>query len=203
MLPPSPPIIDCHLCGKTVILDDFDASSKYYKIMQEQHVCFSCAFWIDKIATPPSDFIIAGGHYFIIHPCVKRPDNKLMGFHGAEFYFRKFDGTLVKSNNVWHHGEIPQHFRKDLPDTAYFLSLITYQRLKNDTHLCLAKGCWDRYHCLRYDTSCEKDGPFNIVPASHKIGNEKCPSFINVSELKSEYNENNYRKQNRQDNLEV
>ena len=102
----------------------------------------------------------------------------ILGFGGHEFYIRKFDGTLIKSNNVWHQGKIPEHFRKDLPDTADFLTLMDFQKLKNDPYKCMAKGCWDRYHCLRYDQSCEKDGPFNIIPDSHIPGNEHCPSFV-------------------------
>ena len=32
--------------------------------------------------------------------------------------------------------------------------------------------------------SCERDGPFNKIPANHTIGDENCPSFININELK-------------------
>lgn len=31
---------------------------------------------------------------------------------------------------------------------------------------------------------CERDGPFNKIPANHTIGDENCPSFININELK-------------------
>lgn len=179
-----PLIIKCHLCGATERLDDYGTSSPFYNTMREQHVCFSCAFWLDKIQNPPADREIIKGHHYTIHPTAKRPDNILRGFNGKEFFIRRFDGTLIKSNNVWHQGEIPERFRKDLLDTATFISLMTFQRLQNDSHRCLAKGCWDRYHCFRYDLSCEKDGAFNKIPTNHHIGDEHCPSFINIAELK-------------------
>ena len=106
-----------------------------------------------------------------------------MATNSVDPAFAKIE-TLIKSNNIWHQGEIPEHFRKQLPDTANFLSLITYTKLSNDPHKCHAKGCWDRYNCLRYNLSCERDGPFNKIPANHTIGDENCPSFININELK-------------------
>ncbi|MDU1634435.1 MAG: hypothetical protein E6834_17900, partial [Bacteroides ovatus] len=145
----------------------------------------NCAFWMDKIAHPDIGNEVIGSHYYIVYPFVKRPNNVIKGSEGKEFYIRRFDGTLIKSNNIWHQGEIPEYFRKQLPNTANFLSLITYTKLSNDSHKCHAKGCWDRYNCLRYNLSCcERDGPFNKIPANHTIGDENCPSFININELK-------------------
>lgn len=167
----------CSLCGKTDDLSNYDPS-EYLLLMHKHHVCFHCAFWMDKIQNPPVNREIINGHHYIIHPFAKRPHNVILGFGGHEFYIRRFDGTLIKSNNVWHQGKIPEHFRKDLPDTADFLTLMDFQKLKNDPYKCMAKGCWDRYHCLRYDQSCEKDGLFNIIPDSHIPGNEHCPSFV-------------------------
>lgn len=172
---PSP--FTCCLCGET---DDFSnyVLSEYFWFMRKHHVCFTCAVWMDKIQNPSVGQEIINGHYYIVHPFARRPHNIVLGFGGHEFYIRRFDGTLIKSNNVWHQGEIPEHFRRELPDTADFLTLIDFQNLKNDPHKCTAKGCWDRYHCLRYDRSCEKNGPFNSVPSSHVAGDERCPSFV-------------------------
>lgn len=174
----------CNLCHREDDLDGYIVNNAITQIMQERQVCFQCAFWMDKIAHPCEGTEIIGGHYYIVYPFVKRPENVLKGSYGKEFYIRKFDGTLLKSNNVWYQGEIPEHFRDQYPNTANFLSLLTYMRLLKDNHKCYAKGCWDRYHCVRYDLSCESGSPFNIVPKKHVIGNEKCPSFININKLK-------------------
>jgi len=178
-----PLIIECQLCGKTEALDDFDPSSPLYDTMHDRHLCYSCAFWTDKIEHPLPDREVINGHHYTVHPFAHRPENVLRGFFGKEFCIRRFDGTLVKSNNVWHQGKIPERFRQALPDTAVFISLMAYQRLLNDCHKCMAKGCWDRYHCFRYDLSCEKNGAFNKIPTNHHVGDEHCPSFINRSEL--------------------
>lgn len=173
----------CDLCGEEDNVDEYISSCELLPIMIERHVCFRCAFWIDKIEHPVVGREIINGHHFVVHPFVKRPENVLKGFGGHEFYIRRFDGTLIKSNNVWHQGEIPAHFRSQLPDTAVFLTLMDYQNLVNHPYKCTAKGCWDRYHCLRYDLSCESEGPFNKVPDNHKIGSERCPSFIHSTNL--------------------
>lgn len=175
LVQPSP--FTCNLCGKEDDFSDYD-SSKYLLLMHKHHICFNCAFWIDKIQNPPANREIINGHHYIIHPPAKRPHNVVLGFLGREFYIREFNGILIKSNNIWHQGKIPEHFKKELPDTADFLTLIDFQNLINDPHKCYAKGCWDRYHCLRYDSSCEIDGPFNTIPKSHIIGSEHCPSFV-------------------------
>ncbi|MDC2372779.1 hypothetical protein [Bacteroides ovatus] len=181
----SPPIIiTCELCNTLENLDECNPPGEILRIMSKRNVCSNCAFWMDKIAHPDIGNEVIGSHYYIVYPFVKRPNNVIKGSEGKEFYIRRFDGTLIKSNNIWHQGEIPEHFRKQLPDTANFLSLITYTKLSNDSHKCHAKGCWDRYNCLRYNLSCERDGPFNKIPANHTIGDENCPSFININELK-------------------
>lgn len=177
-----PLVFNCSLCGQEDNLDEYN-SCAILDIMRQKQVCFNCAFWIDKINNPPIGQEIIGGHHYIVHPFVKRPENIIKGFLGREFYIRKLDGTLIKSNNVWHQGKIPEHFKNQFPDTANFLPLMIFQRLANDPHICKAKGCWDRYHCLRYDKTSEGDIPFNIVPESHCAGDEHCPSFINKNVL--------------------
>ena len=175
----------CNVCQQEENIDDYDSSCKYLPVMAKQEICFKCAFWMDKIANPPPNRVIIGGFHYTIHPFVKRPNNVIKGFAGREFYVRKLDGTLIKSNNVWCQGEIPPQFRDKLPDTANFLSLMTFQKLFNNDYKCHAKGCWDRYHCIRYNLECESDGPFNNVPTNHIVGSENCPSFININELKT------------------
>jgi len=180
----SPKHYNCELCGQQDCLDNYLDNCDYLPIMAKRHVCFHCAFWIHKIENPPPNRMIIGGCHYTVHPFMKRPNNVIKGFSGREFYIRKMNGQLIKSNNVWCQGNIPEQFRPQLPDDAHFLSLMTFQKLSHDNHQCFAKGCWDRYHCLRYNRENEKGEPFNIVPSNHKVGSENCPSFINLNELK-------------------
>lgn len=157
--------------------------SAYRDIMKEHHICFNCAFWQDRIDTPPYSHEVIGGKYYIVNPSVRRPINRIKGGRGMEYYIRRNDGTLIKTNNLWFQGEIPKQFRDRLPDTARFITLMGYQKLKKDPQKCTSRGCWDRYHCARYDKSCEKGGPWNVIPKNHHPGDENCPSFVNKSKI--------------------
>ena len=40
----------CSLCTKEYDLEDYEPSSKIFKIMEEKNLCFSCAFWTWRLA---------------------------------------------------------------------------------------------------------------------------------------------------------
>lgn len=40
----------CSLCTKEYDLEDYEPSSKIFKIMEERNLCFSCAFWTWRLA---------------------------------------------------------------------------------------------------------------------------------------------------------
>lgn len=42
---------------------------------------------------------------------------------------------------------------------------------------CTAIGCYDRYHCNRYDLASEPTTYKLIIPESHNLGDEDCPSY--------------------------
>ena len=184
LFPDQPILFSCNICNERDDIGIYNKDSPIFKIMHERHVCYRCAYWIDKILNRPIRSEVIGGVMYIANPFVHRPLHVIKGSFGQEYYIRKFDKSLLRVNNLWNLGEIPEVFRDELPDTANFLSLMTYQKLSKDSHTCNAKGCWDRYHCLRYNISIEKGDPFNTVPTSHHIGDEECPSFINIKELK-------------------
>ena len=169
----------CGICSNKDDFCDWDVSSRLFDIMMKHKVCHHCAFWIDLINNPIYGHEIIDGFYFVIHPSVKRPLNVVAFSGGKEHYIRKNDGTLYKSNNIECKGKVPEQFKDKLPNTAVFLKLIDYQNLKNFPFTCAARGCWDRYNCIRYDISIEQEyGKFNEVPESHIIGSEPCPSFV-------------------------
>ena len=175
----------CHICGRTDDFNSYDHECALYQMMKQEHICHQCAYWLYIIQNPPLNMEVIGGVVYVANPFVRRPFNVIKGHRGKEFYIRKRDETILRVNNLWRIGKIPDRFKGYFQETANFLSLMTYQKLTNDPHKCYAKGCWDRYHCLRYNLELEKDGPFNVVPESHHPGSEQCPSFININELKS------------------
>ena len=174
----------CNICGYVDNMNGYNQQCHLLKSMKKEHICHKCAYWLDIIRHPPINMEVIGGVVYVANPFVHRPLQVIKGHFGKEYYIRKYDGSVWRINNLWTLGKIPDRFLQELPDTANFLSLMTYQKLSKDNHKCFAKGCWDRYHCLRYNLQIEKDGAFNTVPTSHLIGDEQCPSFINIDELK-------------------
>lgn len=173
-----PIYFNCSCCEKEDNYALYKTQTELLPYMIEHHVCYECAFWLNIIDNPIYGQEIVDGHFFVVHPSSLRPYHVLNFYNGREFYIRhKKDGSLLKSNNVEYKGEIPTRFRKSLPDTADFLVLMHWQKLKNTPFTCASRGCWDRYNCLRYDQSIETDGPFNVVPKNHAPGSENCPSF--------------------------
>jgi hypothetical protein len=86
-------------------------------------LCFSCHFWRRHIEDPgeaPHRVVVDGHHYIIGEegPAVFK------GFGGAKWRIRFADGRETCTSNLWHQGEIPTHFRGDLPDNAVFVPVI-------------------------------------------------------------------------------
>lgn len=173
----------CSICGAPINIDEFDIRAIITKMMKKEHICFSCAFWSDKIKHPvPGREIINGCHY-VFHEWLKRPI-PFQGSCGQKYYILKNDGSVKRSNNVWFQGEIPDRFKHQLPNTARLITSKAYYTIKSiGCFKCKRKGCWDRYHCYFYDENEEKNGPWNQVPKSHKIGGENCESFLNKNNM--------------------
>lgn len=168
----------CNVCGDSGDYIIYDAESPLFYYMTKNHVCYNCAFWLDIIEHPIYNHEIIDGFYFIVHPFVHRPYHATGFSLGREYYIRKNNGKLIKTNNIECRGEIPAQFREQLSDTAVFLPMIAYQNLVNHPFECHARGCWDRYTCLRYNIEYEREeGAFNEVPENHIPGEEHCPSY--------------------------
>jgi len=169
----------CSCCGVIYETDSFNEKMPLPQMMAKRKICFECAFWIHKIENPLQHREIINGEHYVFKP-VQEEKPYFQGYGGHEFYAIHNDGTIVTSNNVWYQGVIPERFRKRLPNTAKFISKTTFRKLNSNPFICKSAGCWDRYHCLRYDNSIEKQsGPWNQVPKTHKPGEEGCESFIN------------------------
>lgn len=175
---------ECTVCSSMYTSNDFYADNAITGIMQELEVCYNCAYWIDKIRNRPVGSEVLNGHLYIIHPFVKRPMNLIQGSLGKELYIIKNDYTIIRTNNAWDLGKIPERFIQHFPQTGRLMPLLLYQKFSADPHRCYARGCWNRYHCLRYKMELEMDGPFNQVPKGYILGSDPCPTFINTNELK-------------------
>lgn len=173
----------CSCCGTPFELDGFYPSNKLTKKMKAENICFSCAFWKDKIDDPPVNREIIDGQYYIFNPWGKA--RNIQGYGSCAMYIVKNDGDIKRSNNVYYQGQVPDCFKDLLPNTAKFITKMAYINIKKRLGFkCQAKGCWDRYHCFWYNTEIEKEnGPWNTIPASHRPGEEQCESFINKNDI--------------------
>ena len=113
------PIKKCTMCGKEHT-NHYDGEIS--DIMNERGVCFHCAFWIWQHSVDEQgkrDFAIIDGHHYVLEPHtdIAWP----VGMGGAEHRIRFNDGREVVCDNLWHQGEIPEHFRDVMPDNAVFV----------------------------------------------------------------------------------
>jgi hypothetical protein len=106
----------CKLCGAE---ENCRYTPETKKQLEERQLCFSCNFWQNIVnrGTQPNCVIIDGNHFWISKDEPQTPTNWL-GFGGRKFTIRFNDGRVVTTQNMWHEGSIPQHFREQLPDNA-------------------------------------------------------------------------------------
>lgn len=152
--------------------------------MKGKHLCFTCAFWIDKIQHPLPGYEIIDGNLYKFNgwdntreiPDEMRTDS---------YYIVHNDSTTRRSNRVQYLGHVPDRFRDRLPDTGRFVTVRAYYRLKDFPFFqCEKKGCWDRYHCHFFNVEeMEKNGAWNEVPSNYKIGSEGCEVFLDKTKV--------------------
>lgn len=113
--------ITCSGCGAAAKLR---YSGDIGERMREETICFTCAFWqemIEQDAGEPANVVIVDGRHYLVRPDLAPEKPKfLAGFGGARFSIRWHDGRTAVCHNLWHQGEIPEHFREQLPDNAVF-----------------------------------------------------------------------------------
>ena len=108
----------CRECGSVVQSDYLEPSGSQ---ILEHNICFSCNHWRVKVDIYHSSnqVVIDGDCYYIKQN--KDPDVGFSGFGGQLFHIKKSNGEIVHTNNLWHNGEIPSHFRDRLMDNAEFI----------------------------------------------------------------------------------
>lgn len=169
-------IFSCKRCGALVDCTEYNPMSSITKEMESKHLCFHCAYWQGKVNNPNPNQYIINSKCYLFHPYTKSQDKT--------FYVMRNDGTVARSSNICFQGNVPEDFRSELPDTAKFITKQAYTKIQMHPYFrCTSKGCWDRYHCFWYDASIETNGPWNVIPPSHRIGGEYCESFLNKNNV--------------------
>jgi hypothetical protein len=86
----------------------------------DEGVCFDCYFWGEKVpfVNNPSSVRVEGTHYWIGE---ETADQMFRGFAGRKFHVLFNDGREVITTNLWCQGDIPERWRKELPDNAVFV----------------------------------------------------------------------------------
>ena len=90
-------------------------------------LCFGCNFWMEKVEwsldpqEAPYCIRVNGAHYNVgaINP---KNFRGFAGYGGTQFNIKTFDGRYFSTRNMWHQGDIPEHFKDRLPDNAEFVS---------------------------------------------------------------------------------
>jgi len=104
----------CELCG-----NGFTRTCDPESYIRDS--CFDCSFWLKKINMSAADearrVIVDGQHYRL----GSSPSGPFRGFGGREFIIVFHDGRIVETSCLWHQDEIPERFRRWLPDNAIFV----------------------------------------------------------------------------------
>ena len=163
----------CSICGKTI------KSNKEIAL----GYCNDCSYWLET-KEKPNVFIIEGRAYRIF-PKGEALPNIMLGGNGVVRYYMTNDFVAHITNDVWTIGTIPSYLVSMIPNNAYWLTRKNYERLMRDKFKCYARGCLDRYRCIRYEYKTEYGKPpFNYPPRNWITGSEHCQSFINILSLK-------------------
>lgn len=177
----------CSCCGVKILSLGYDRQNRIGHLMEQKRICYECAFWQDLIDYPPEYFEVINGQCLRIHPVADKKDKTLiLGGKGKMRYFVRQDLSVFQSNDIWIIGNIPKRFMGKFKQTATEISLKAFKQLRRTPKICNARACFDRYHCFRYNMELEKDGAYNSVPASWKLGDEHCGFFINKEEILSD-----------------
>lgn len=101
----------CRECGGP-------ADPLHPQLMKDEKLCFRCWHWLRLVAVKDKPTTVrAKGHHY------QMGDDRdpFPGFAGATWTVKFHDGRVVTTKNLWHQGEVPEHFRERLPDNAEFV----------------------------------------------------------------------------------
>lgn len=174
----------CKCCGARMLFQGYDIQHRLAHIMNRETICYDCAFWQDIREYPPEHMEIVGNKCMKIYPVADKKDKSLiLGGKGKMRYFIRNDNTVFQSNDIWFIGIVPERFRKDFKPTAKEITQKAFKKLLKNSLKCKARGCFDRYHCFRYNLELERNGAFNSVSLNWNVGDEHCKFFIDLDNI--------------------
>lgn len=115
--------ITCKICGKQEELMRYNYT--YACILHDAQMCHTCHHWhsqhqFDLEERGEHKYAIIEGHHFALLPSDSQ--SSFRGFNGREFRIRFNDGYETTCSNLWHQGEIPAgYWRNLMPDNAEFV----------------------------------------------------------------------------------
>jgi hypothetical protein len=110
----------CKICGQIV---DTAFCEPIRTTIKESNICFNCQHWlrIEETLSDDRRYIINNASYFVRDDI--NANDGFRGFGGAEFKIKRFGSDeIVVTHNLWCQGEIPEHWRKRLPNNAEFIN---------------------------------------------------------------------------------
>lgn len=81
-------------------------------------LCHECDYWIRQINIKPENRVVVKGVHFRISK-----SETFKGFGGRVVLIAFKDGRTITTNNLWCQGDIPERFRRYLPDNAEIVDL--------------------------------------------------------------------------------
>lgn len=106
----------CKICGETFDTTQF-LDCDIRTIMETEHVCFKCGFWIEKQNLYDENTLITEEMIRFQGSIVDKPENKspFLGYVGRDLFFEMLSGPdkgkVRWYNNVWCQGNIPEYFK--------------------------------------------------------------------------------------------
>lgn len=107
----------CGECGAENYSTSFIQTSPTKQCMDVNGICYECAHW-HVAASRKHDTVIDGRLYTVGNRLQGSEHN---GMAGRRFDIEYFDGRNVTTYDLWSGGEIPENYRRFIPNTARFL----------------------------------------------------------------------------------
>jgi len=109
--------MDCKYCGELIQFHFYEARNDE---LRAEQACFSCDFWLRRLKEyQKGETFVSGGCAYT--PAVKRirtdKPSRWLGFAGTHWEV-KHNGEEYITNDLWHRGSVPEHFREWMPDNA-------------------------------------------------------------------------------------
>lgn len=121
---------NCNFCNNEYDIKEY-GNCNIKTLMKNNHICFHCAFWLEKFNLRDKNTFIIDGINYQGHKIDKNKTTGFIGFGGRDFYIQFLDGRKEHYNNVWSQGDVPKdgNLATLFVDNAKFITKEEY--LKN------------------------------------------------------------------------